>query len=57
MCSPVLLMLPFMTAAQTDGPPDYDAETYCKEVASVGGSYSAFMDNACLNQEQSAMTI
>jgi hypothetical protein len=41
-------------AAQSEVPPHYDAEVYCKEVASFGGSYSAFMDNACLAQEQSA---
>ena len=41
-------------AAQSEIPPRYDAEAYCKEVASFGGSYSAFMDNACLAQEQTA---
>ena len=41
-------------AAQAGSPPQYDAEAYCKEVAGMGGNYSAFMDNACLAQEQSA---
>ena len=50
----LLLATPFVVmpvAAQSELPPNYDAEAHCKEVAS---SYSAFMDNACLAQEQSA---
>jgi len=42
------------TAAQAESPPRYDAEASCKEMASLGGSYSEFMFNACLDQEQSA---
>lgn len=41
-------------ATQSEVPPNYDAEADRKEVASFGGSYSAYMDNACLAQEQSA---
>jgi hypothetical protein len=53
----ILAGLPFVVrplAAQSDVPPHYDAEAYCKEVANLGGNYSAFMDNACLDQEQKA---
>jgi len=40
--------------AHADGPPRYDVEAHCKEVANFGGSYSASLDNACLEQEQNA---
>lgn len=48
----MLTVLPVM--AHADTPPRYDVEAHCKEVASFGGTYSASLDNACLDQEQMA---
>ena len=34
--------------------PRYDVEAHCKQVASVGGAYSASLYNGCFDMEQSA---
>ena len=34
--------------------PRYDVEKYCKEIANVGGAYSASTDAACFSVEQKA---
>lgn len=40
--------------AFADSVPHYDVNTYCKEVAGFGGSYSATLDKSCFSMEQSA---
>jgi hypothetical protein len=34
--------------------PRFDVEQHCEAVASFGGTYSAMMDRACMQQEQGA---
>jgi hypothetical protein len=34
--------------------PRYDVESYCKKIANTGGNYSAWLNNACISQEQHA---
>lgn len=49
-----IVMLIFSIPAFGQNLPRYDADAYCKKVASVGGTYSATIENACIDQEQQA---
>lgn len=54
----VMGLLPFTVAVIVSMPayavPKYDVEGWCRQVASVGGSFSNMMFNGCIEQEQSS---
>ena len=50
----ILPALFFPASAQAQQLPHFDVTTHCKEVASFGGSYSAMLNNSCIDMEQDA---